>query len=79
MSDLNSGYANFLDRSKAVLGTNKPTILTKGDVLYICDRRACERCHPYCQHTRDITHAENFELFCFVDGAFIEKDNGDTV
>lgn len=31
-------------------------------VLYECDRRACDRCNPECHHTRDIRHAENFQL-----------------
>lgn len=34
-------------------------------VLYLCDRRACERCMPLkpgCRHTFDVRHAKNFEL-----------------
>ena len=27
------------------------------DVLYICDRKACENCHEECMHTSDIEHA----------------------
>lgn len=30
-------------------------------VLYLCDRRACEKCHSMdCSHTSDISHATNF-------------------
>lgn len=33
------------------------------DILYICDRRACDSCDQIeCMHTRDIRHARNFEL-----------------
>lgn len=59
------------------------TIMQDGDllsdalnaqVLYLCDRRKCERCgsksNGQCQHTRDITHAENFEN---IQGKFFEK------
>ena len=34
-------------------------------VLYLCDRRRCERCMPLkpgCRHTYDVRHAKNFEL-----------------
>lgn len=31
------------------------------DVLYLCDRRACNNCsYPKCKHTSDIRHAKNF-------------------
>ena len=49
-------------------------------VLYLCDHRACERCHtapggdgpddPECCHTDDIRHAANFANFM---GAFYEQ------
>ena len=29
-------------------------------VLFLCDRRACEKCNPDCTHTTDITHAADF-------------------
>jgi hypothetical protein len=32
-------------------------------VAYVCDRRKCEVCsYPFCTHTTDVTHAENFRL-----------------
>lgn len=34
----------------------------KANVLYLCDRRACEHCSTECQHTTDILHAKNFEI-----------------
>ena len=39
-------------------------------VLFLCDRRACERCHPECKHTLDISHAKNFEI---ENGNYVEK------
>ena len=30
-------------------------------VLYLCDRRVCEKCSPDCHHTTDISHAQNFK------------------
>ena len=29
------------------------------EVLYICDRKACENCSEECHHTSDIEHAVN--------------------
>lgn len=31
-------------------------------VFYKCDRRACESCRPECRLTKDIRHAENFQM-----------------
>lgn len=31
-------------------------------VLYLCDRRACQKCSPGCRLTPDVRHAANFEL-----------------
>ena len=31
------------------------------DILYLCDRKACETCIPeICDYTTDISHARNF-------------------
>lgn len=39
-------------------------------ILYLCDRRACEKCsYPDCQHTTDVYHARNFER---IDDIFVE-------
>jgi hypothetical protein len=36
-------------------------IITEKAILYICDRRRCEKCsYPDCQFTTDIRHAANF-------------------
>lgn len=31
------------------------------NILYLCDRRACELCNIECYHTSDIAHARSFE------------------
>lgn len=31
-------------------------------IFYICDRKACDVCHPeYCCHTEKIEHAKHFD------------------
>ena len=48
----------------------------KKNVLYLCDRRACNPCHnEYCRHTNDITHAVNFGMLC--PGTYVEKEDTD--
>jgi len=42
------------------------------DILYLCDRKACEQCNPECQHTKDIYHAINFEKY--EGGGYWEKE-----
>lgn len=32
------------------------------EILFECDRRACEKCNGTCRHTPDIRHAANFHL-----------------
>ncbi|OUQ18613.1 hypothetical protein B5E80_17955 [Flavonifractor sp. An135] len=32
------------------------------EVLYECDRRACQKCNPQCRFTKDIRHAANFQM-----------------
>ena len=27
------------------------------NILYLCDRKACENCSSYCEYTTDINHA----------------------
>lgn len=48
---------------------------SKTTVMYLCDRRKCERCGEksmgLCRHTIDITYAKNFKNVC---GKFIEND-----
>lgn len=42
-------------------------------ILYICDRKACEKCSVCCNHTSDISHAKNFERR--EDGRFWEVES----
>lgn len=30
------------------------------EILYVCDRKACENCNPFCYYTADIEHAVEF-------------------
>lgn len=40
------------------------------EILYRCDRRACSVCQVGCQYTRDVRHAEHFQL---EGGDFVEQ------
>lgn len=40
------------------------------DILFLCDRRACEVCYPECRHTNDIRHAKEFEFHRTNKGGF---------
>lgn len=53
------------------------------NIFYLCDRKACEKCHEECHHTSDIKHAVHrddlegrmFELQGPLDfGAFFEVE-----
>lgn len=49
-------------------------VIAMSKQLYLCDRRACKHCSPECRHTKDITHAKNFELG--IDGVtMVEKED----
>ena len=43
------------------------------DIMFLCDRRACDTCLKECKHTSDIKHAENFQL-SMGGKSFIEKE-----
>lgn len=49
------------------------------NILFICDRKACERCcYPQCRHTPDIEHAKNFAPAGFTkrtDGVYVEQED----
>lgn len=49
------------------------------EVVYLCDRRACEEgCGgPPCEHTTDIRHARNFESFNMGDRVIFVERNDD--
>ena len=45
------------------------------DVLYICDRQACENCYEECMHTSDTEHAIHRYEFDGRTFQLIEGDN----
>lgn len=49
-----SGSANTVRKALGLEPVTKP------EVLYLCDRRACSCCNSECTHTSDITHAADF-------------------
>lgn len=49
---------------------------SKQNILYICDRRACDKCSPECHHTSDPTHAVNFTRI--PNGDLVEKHPADS-
>lgn len=69
----------FLDKAYTyeTFGDSHPNKEEKGKdpkdtptILYKCDRRACEKCNPECEYTKDIRHARNYEL---QNDVFVEK------
>ena len=42
------------------------------NIFYLCDRRICKKCNDVCKHTKDISHAINFEKG--PDGGYWEKE-----
>lgn len=40
-------------------------------VLYLCDRRKCDKCNHECRHTEDVRHAKHFEVGEY--GGFIRE------
>lgn len=48
------------------------------NILFLCDRKACERCcYPQCRHTPELEHAKNFAPAGFTkrtDGVYVEQE-----
>ena len=48
------------------------------NILFLCDRKACEKCsYPQCRHTPELEHAKNFAPAGFTkrtDGVYVEQD-----
>lgn len=48
------------------------------NILFLCDRKACEKCsYPQCRHTPELEHARNFAPAGFTkrtDGVWIEQE-----
>jgi hypothetical protein len=50
------------------------TQLHKVNVIYLCDRKKCEKCSfPLCKHTTDIKHAIRFKQSEFDESVYIEE------
>ncbi|ADL03361.1 hypothetical protein [Lacrimispora saccharolytica] len=60
-------YRNIIEQMERVLVRNVENI------MFLCDRRACDTCLKECKHTSDIKHAENFQL-SMGGKRFIEKE-----
>lgn len=52
------------------------------NILFLCDRKACEKCsYPTCKHTPELEHARNFAPAGFTkrtDGVWVEQE-GETM
>lgn len=48
------------------------------NILFLCDRKACEKCsYPQCRHTPELEHARNFAPAGFTkrtDGVWVEQE-----
>lgn len=48
------------------------------NILFLCDRKACEKCsYPTCRHTPELEHARNFAPAGFTkrtDGVWVEQE-----
>lgn len=48
------------------------------NILFLCDRKACEKCsYPQCRHTPELEHASNFAPAGFTkrtDGVWVEQE-----
>lgn len=62
-----------------VLLPNSVSRAKERNILFLCDRKACERCcYPRCRHTPDIEHAKNFAPAGFTkrtDGVYVEQED----
>lgn len=49
------------------------------NILFLCDRKACEKCsYPQCRHTPELGHARNFAPAGFTkrtDGVWVEQED----
>lgn len=61
-----------------VLLPNSVSWAKKRNILFLCDRKACEKCsYPTCRHTPELEHARNFAPAGFTkrtDGVWVEQD-----
>lgn len=61
-----------------VLLPNSVSRAKERNILFLCDRKACEKCsYPTCRHTPDLEHARNFAPAGFAkrtDGVWVEQE-----
>ena len=61
-----------------VLLPNSVSRAKERNILFLCDRKACEKCsYPTCRHTTELEHARNFAPAGFTkrtDGVWVEQE-----
>lgn len=61
-----------------VLLPNSISLAKERNILFLCDRKACEKCtYPTCRHTPELEHARNFAPAGFTkrtDGVWVEQE-----
>ena len=61
-----------------VLLPNSVSRAKERNILFLCDRKACEKCsYPTCRHTPELEHAKNFAPAGFTkrtDGVYVEQE-----
>ena len=61
-----------------VLLPNSVSRAKERNILFLCDRKACEKCsYPQCRHTPELEHARNFAPAGFTkrtDGVWVEQE-----
>ena len=61
-----------------VLLPNSVSRAKERNILFLCDRKACEKCsYPTCRHTPELKHARNFAPAGFTkrtDGVWVEQE-----
>mgnify|MGYP004619568993 FL=1 len=61
-----------------VLLPNGVSRVKERNILFLCDRKACEKCiYPTCRHTPELEHARNFAPAGFTkrtDGVWVEQE-----
>lgn len=62
-----------------VLLPNSVSRAKERNILFLCDRKACEKCiYPTCRHTPELEHARNFAPAGFTkrtDGVWVEQED----
>lgn len=74
---LQEQFATEIGQS-VVLLPNSVSRAKERNILFLCDRKACEKCsYPTCRHTPELEHARNFAPAGFTkrtDGVWVEQE-----